>query len=189
VNPADGSAANGNPFISDPDPIAKRVYSLGHRNSFGFTFHSKTSDLWQTENGPTICDQINRIVFGGNYGWPTFPCLGQPPFIDPIILFGDGSTANPIIAPTGIVAFREDSVYPAQYHNNLLFADFNFGQLHRIVLKGGGLTDFDSHSIVCNCGQGGLIAVMHGLNVPGQDGYIYVSNINMNGSIFRVVLN
>ena len=50
-----------------------------------------------------------------------------------------------------------------------------------------GLTDFSSHTIACNCGQGGLIAVMHGLNVPGQDGYIYVSNAQI--SIFRVVLN
>jgi len=88
-------------------------------------------------------------------------------------------------APTGIVAIREDSVYPAQYHNNLLFADFNFGQLHRIVLGGVGLTDLSSHTIACDCGKGGLLAVMHGLNVPGQDGYIYVSNVS--GSIFRVV--
>ena len=44
-------------------------------------------------------------------------------YIDPIITFGPLLA----IAPTGIVAFREDSVYPAQYHNNLLFADFNFG--------------------------------------------------------------
>lgn len=32
---------------------------------------------------------------------------------------------------------------------------------------------------------------MHGLNVPGQDGYIYVTNGSFSGShsIFRVVLN
>ena len=44
----------------------------------------------------------------------------------------------------------------------------------------------DGHSIACDCGLGGLFAVMHGLNVPGQDGYIYVSN---KSGIFRVVLN
>jgi hypothetical protein len=77
-------------------------------------------------------------------------------------------------------------VYPAQYHDNLLFADFAVGQLHRIVLGGVALTDFSSHTIECNCGQGGLLAVMHGLNLPGQDGYIYVSNSS--GRIFRVVL-
>ena len=135
----------------------------------------------ETENGENDNDQINRIVGGGNYGWPIVPGGGgAPQFIDPIITF------TPTIAPTGIVAFREDSVYPAQYHNNLLFADFNGGKLHRIVLGGALLTNFVSHSIACDCGQGGLFAVMHGLNVPGQDGYIYVSN---GSSIFRVVLN
>ena len=187
VNPADGSVPSDNPFFnSNPDPNAQKVYSLGHRNSFGFTFHSHTDDLWETENGDTDCDQINRIVRGGNYGWPNSPCGGDPLYIDPIITFGNGLT-TPTIAPTGIVAFREDSVYPAQYHNNLLFADFKYGQLHRIELTGAQLTDFSNHTIACNCGQGGLLAVMHGLNVPGQDGYIYVSNVN--GSIFRVILN
>ncbi|HSA61334.1 MAG TPA: hypothetical protein VLE03_03770, partial [Nitrospiraceae bacterium] len=72
------------------------------------------------------------------------------------------------------------------YHNNLLFADFNFGKLHRIVLGGPGLTDLVSYSIACDCGWGGLLAVMQGLNVPGQDGYIYVTN---GAGIFRVVFN
>ena len=178
INP-NGSIPSDNPFSNSA------IYSYGHRNGFGFTFHSHTNDLWESENGDQVCDQINRIVRGGNYGWPDSPCGGNPLYIDPIITFTK-------IAPTGIVAFREDSVYPAQYHNNLLFADFNFGQLHRIVLTGAGLTDLSSHTIACNCGKGGLLAVMHGLNVPGQDGYIYVTNgsyASTNHRIFRVVLN
>jgi glucose/arabinose dehydrogenase len=170
-----------NPFVGTLSAPFSAIYSLGHRNSFGFTFHRHTNDLWQTENGDRDNDQINRIIAGGNYGWPD--CAGicnNPLYIDPIFTFGATR-----IAPTGIVAIREDSIYPAQYHNNLLFANFNFGQLHRIALGGVGLTDFSTHSVVCNCGQGGLLAVMHGLHVPGQDGYIYVSNGG--GSIFRVV--
>jgi glucose/arabinose dehydrogenase len=190
VNPTDGSAPNNNPFISNPDTNARKVYSYGHRNSFGFTFHPRTTDLWETENGENSDDQINRIIAGKNYGWPLCTGIcGNPQWVDPIITF------NPCcIAPTGIVAIREDSIYPAQYHNNLLFADLNGGKLHRIELTGTDLTDLapGGHSIVYPGGQGGLIAVMHGLNVPGQDGYIYVTNINNQtgiGSIFRVVLN
>jgi glucose/arabinose dehydrogenase len=157
----DGTIPSDNPFPSSA------IYSYGHRNSFGFTFHPHTNDLWETENGATDNDQINRIIAGGNYGWPLCTGIcGDPLWIDPIITF------TPTIAPTGIVAIREDSVYPAQYHNNLLFADFNGGTLHRIVLGGVGLTDLSSHTIACNCEKGGLLAVMHGLNVPGQDGYI-----------------
>jgi glucose/arabinose dehydrogenase len=171
----DGAIPSDNPF---PNAAS---YSLGHRNSFGFTFHPHTNDLWETENGVNDNDQINRIIIGGNYGWPICPGIcNDPLYIDPIRTF------TPVIAPTGIVAIREDSIYPAQYHNNLLFADFIAGQLHRIVLGGPMLTDFVSHSIACDCGLGPLFSVMHGLNVPGQDGYIYVSNRT---SIFRVVPN
>ena len=179
---SDGTIPPNNPFFNTLQAPFSAIYSYGHRNSFGLTFHPHTNDLWETENGARRDDQINRIIAGGNYGWPI--CTGicnNLLYIDPIITF------NPCcIAPTGIVAFREDSVYPAQYHNNLLFADFNFGRLHRIVLGGTMLTDYVSDSIACDCGLGGLFAVMHGLNVPGQDGYIYVSNAS---SIFRVVLN
>ena len=180
INP-NGTIPSDNPFVSTLSAPFSAIYSLGHRNGFGFTFHPHTNDLWQTENGENDNDQINRIIGGGNYGWPN--CSGicnDPLYIDPIITF------NPVIAPTGIVAIREDSAYPAQYHNNLLFTDYIFGNLHRIVLTGAELTDLSSHTIACNCGKGGLFAVMHGLNVPGQDGYVYVSN---GGSIFRVVLN
>jgi glucose/arabinose dehydrogenase len=178
-----GGIPSDNPFVNTLQVPFSSIYSLGHRNGFGFTFHSHTNDLWETENGENDNDQINRIESGGNYGWPIVPGVGgAPTFIDPIITF------TPTIAPTGIVAIREDSVYPAQYHNNLLFAEFNGGKLHRIVLGGPKLTDFVSHSIACDCGQFGLLSVMHGLNVPGQDGYVYVI-ASGSGRILRVVLN
>jgi len=198
----DGTIPPDNPFVSTPlSAPFSAIYSLGHRNSFGFTFHPLTNDLWQTENGPNDSDEINRIIEGGNYGWDLAQdrgVLNNPPnftdltkTIDPIAVYFpappcDPSSVSCTIAPTGIVAFREDSVYPAQYHNNLLFADFNGGKLHRIVLGGAMLTNFVSDSIACDCGLGPLFAVMHGLNVPGQDGYIYVSS---GSSILRVVLN
>ena len=180
INP-DGSTPADNPFISNANANAKKVFSLGHRNSLGFAFHPHTNDLWQTENGPDNNDEINRIVASGNYGWPTVRGIsGNPSFRDPILAL------TPSIAPTGITAIREDSIYPAQYHNNLLFADFNNGFLHRIVLGGAGLRELVTHTIACDCGQGPLFSIMSGLNVPGQDGFIYVTTTT---GISRVVLS
>ncbi len=180
INP-DGSMPGDNPFISNANANAKKVFSLGHRNSLGFAFHPHTNDLWQTENGPDNNDEINRIVASGNYGWPTVRGIsGNPSFRDPILAL------TPSIAPTGITAIREDSFYPAQYHNNLLFADFNNGFLHRIVLGGAGLRELVTHTIACDCGQGPLFSIMSGLNVPGQDGFIYVTTMT---GISRVVLS
>jgi Glucose / Sorbosone dehydrogenase len=58
----DGTGAKGNPFGS-------RIWSYGHRNSYGFTFDPKTHRLWETENGPECTDEINLVVKGANFGW------------------------------------------------------------------------------------------------------------------------
>ncbi|HSQ92363.1 MAG TPA: PQQ-dependent sugar dehydrogenase [Nitrospiraceae bacterium] len=135
VNP-DGSAPADNPFFSNTNTNAKKVYSLGHRNSYGFTFHGHTGHLWQTENGPSDNDEINRVVSSGNYGWPTVRgIVGNPNFRDPILAYVS------VIAPTGIIAIPENStVYPAAYRNNLLFTAWNDGRIRRVILSGPDLT-------------------------------------------------
>ena len=175
LNP-DGSTPSDNPFISHADPIAKKVFSFGHRNSFGFTFHNHTGHLWQTENGPGDNDEINRIVAGGNYGWPTAKGIARNPnFLDPILAY------TPPIAPTGIISIPEDStVYPIDYRNNLLFSDFNGGKIRRVVLSGADLAQLGSSSIVYNGGNGFLLSLM-----VGADGFVYASNAN---TIFKVVV-
>ena len=174
VNP-DGSAPTDNPFFSNANVNAKKVFSLGHRNSYGFTFHGHTGHLWETENGPGDNDEINRAVAGGNYGWPTVGGIANNPnFRDPILAY------TPTIAPTGIIAIPEDStVYPVSYRNNLLFVDFNGGKMRRVVLSGTDLTLLGSSSIAYTGGQGFLLSLM-----LGTDGYVYVSNAS---GIFKVV--
>jgi glucose/arabinose dehydrogenase len=188
VNP-DGSAPSDNPFFSNANVNAKKVFSLGHRNSYGFGFHSHTGHLWETENGPQDSDEINRVVAGGNYGWPTVRGIANTSsFRDPIAVFF-APPCNPCtIAPTGIISIPENStVYPVAYRNNLLFVDFNSGRIRRIVLSGADLTQLGSSSIAYNGGQGGLLSLM-----LGADGYVYVSyggspNQFNNGAIFKVV--
>ncbi len=174
VNP-DGSAPSDNPFFSNANANAKKVYALGIRNSYGFAFHGHTGHLWETENGPGDSDEINRIIAGGNYGWPTVRGIaGNSSFADPILVY------TPTIAPTGIVAIPEDStVYPAAYRNNLLFTAWNDGRIRRIVLTGANLTLLGSSSTAYNGGNGGLLSLM-----LGADGFVYVSNAS---GIYKVV--
>jgi glucose/arabinose dehydrogenase len=176
VNP-DGSAASNNPFILNPNPNAQKVFSFGHRNSYGFTFHPQTNHLWESENGPDDNDEINRVVSGGNYGWPIVGgIVGNPSYRDPILAF------NPVIAPTGIIAIPgNSSVYPPVYHNNLLVAVFIDGTIRHVVLSGANLDQFGGTSVAYTGGQGGLLSFM-----LGSDGYVYVSNSN---GIFRVVVS
>ena len=65
----DGSAPDDNPFVGHAD-AKPEIYSYGHRNAQGLAWHPETGELWATEIGPLGGDELNRIIPGGNYGWP-----------------------------------------------------------------------------------------------------------------------
>ena len=44
------------------------IFSSGHRNPQGLLVEKNL--ILETEHGPHGGDEINKIVFGGNYGWP-----------------------------------------------------------------------------------------------------------------------
>ena len=69
VRPNDGSAASDNPFINDPNVETRKYYAYGIRNSFGIAFDPVTGNLWQTENGPDVYDEINVVKPGFNSEW------------------------------------------------------------------------------------------------------------------------
>ena len=58
----DGRVPQGNPF-------GNYTWSYGHRNVEGITFDGR-GRLWASEFGERRRDELNRIVRGGNYGWP-----------------------------------------------------------------------------------------------------------------------
>jgi glucose/arabinose dehydrogenase len=140
---SDGSVPSDNPFPGS------RVWALGIRNAFGFDFDSSNGRLIATEAGPSSDDEINIIVKGGNYGWPTCtgPCSPHnPAFIDPIVDF------NPVVTPTGIATVEPNIYY---------FGEWNTGNLVRLNLTSTGsvvsVTQVYTQS-------GGIIAVELGPN-------------------------
>jgi len=91
------------------DPLPGPAYSMGLRNSFGICVDPTTGDLWETENGPASDDEVNRIVAGGNYGWPDQLGPGGDPsrFVDPVV-------DHPrVIVPTGCAIWHGDLYYGA----------------------------------------------------------------------------
>jgi hypothetical protein len=113
----EGGVPGDNPFGP-----SSRVYSLGHRNSFGLCIEPG-GQVWETENGPSSHDELNRIEPGGNYGWPDVSGPGGGgAFIDPVIDYPE------IIVPTGC----------AVAGGRLWWTDFS-GTLHHAALRADGL--------------------------------------------------
>jgi aldose sugar dehydrogenase len=72
----DGSAPSDNPFYAAGAEMGgevganiQKIYSYGHRNSFGMAVDPRSGDLWLQENGDDTFSEINRIVPGMNGGW------------------------------------------------------------------------------------------------------------------------
>jgi glucose/arabinose dehydrogenase len=65
----DGEFPSDNPTNFGPG-AAPGLWSIGHRNPQGAAIQPTTGELWITEHGPQGGDELNRIVPGGNYGWP-----------------------------------------------------------------------------------------------------------------------
>lgn len=83
---SDGSIPADNPFATPmTNTDVHRWYAYGVRNSFGLAFDPAFDDpanlrLWDTENGPTLYDEINLVPAGMNSGWT--PIMG-PNDLDP----------------------------------------------------------------------------------------------------------
>ena len=72
-----GAIPKDNPFWQAPGelkPASSRntVWSYGHRTAQGLSTDPITGEIWSTEMGPRGGDEVNRIVQGGNYGWPLY---------------------------------------------------------------------------------------------------------------------
>jgi glucose/arabinose dehydrogenase len=70
----DGGVPPTNPVIGGRRTL---IFSLGHRNPQGISTQPGTGAVYAVEHGPDRSDEINRIVGGGNFGWPCYTGPGQ----------------------------------------------------------------------------------------------------------------
>ena len=120
----DGSIPEDNPLGP-----ANPTYALGLRNSFDLAFDPISGTLFATENSTNARDEINRIVSGGNYGWPEVQGSSESAFQNPLIDLGDSS-----VVPTGI-DFAPDARYGTDRRGKLFYGEFLFGRVHCVELN------------------------------------------------------
>ncbi|MCC6178724.1 MAG: PQQ-dependent sugar dehydrogenase [Chloroflexi bacterium] len=162
LNP-DGSVPDDNPFPGSP------VYAYGFRNPFGLTFQPGTGTVFVTENSGDHDDEVNRVVPGGNYGFPEFEGPGgDPRFIDPV-----WSSGTKTIGPTNLTFYTGDQI--PQYKNDLFFCAVNTGTLMRLRLQAPDDKQVEAAEEVANNCHLGV--------TNGPDGALYYASI---AQIFRL---
>ncbi|WP_435062085.1 PQQ-dependent sugar dehydrogenase [Halobaculum sp. EA56] len=103
-----GEAAPDNPDVDGGDP---RVFTYGHRNPQGLVWLPDGTPV-VNEHGPAGRDEINRLVPGGNYGWPDvrtaeeYESLGE----DSDVRRPLANTRTSTWAPTGSLFYTGDAV-------------------------------------------------------------------------------
>ena len=108
VDASTGAGAVGNPFTAAP-----LVYTYGHRNLQGLALRPGTNQMWSVEHGPTIDDEINLLVSGGNYGWDPVPGYNQSVPMTDLVKYPDAveakwSSGSPTIATSGGIFIEGD---------------------------------------------------------------------------------
>lgn len=121
----DGSIPSDNPYPGSP------VYTLGHRNMFGIAFDGDGTGMI-AENGDFHYDELNIIIKGANYGFPTL----QPPNLPPER--AENTAVKPVrsywdaIAPTQMIYYTGDSM--PELKGKFVFGSFT-GDLYAVRLS------------------------------------------------------
>ena len=143
----DGSVPDDNPFVdyfsenplADDEGVYGEIWSLGHRNPLGMAF-DLDGQLWEIEMGPAGGDELNRIVRGGNYGYPLVSNGDhydsreipdhdtRPEFDEPAIWW------TPVISPGDLMIYRGD-LFPG-WRGDAFAAGLSSRAIVRIELDG-----------------------------------------------------
>ena len=102
--------------VPEDNPFGTLVYSFGHRNPQGLAWDSR-DQLWASEFGQNTWDELNRIVPGGNYGWPLAEGqAGDPAYIEP-----ERQWSTDQASPSGI-AIVNDTIFMASLRGQRLWS-------------------------------------------------------------------
>ena len=118
----------------------KTVISIGHRNPQGLVVDNE--NIIATEHGPKGGDEINKVIFGKNYGWPIasygqhYP-IGKETDIKPYLKsHKDNNFEEPIYSFVPSIGISQIIKVPNTFSNlwedNYLISSLNAGSLFRV---------------------------------------------------------
>ena len=144
----DGSVPGDNPFGGAPD-IRPEIWSWGHRNPQGAGLDAEGT-LWVSEHGAKVCDEVNAIRRGANYGWPVIS-YGRHYSGARI---GEGTEKagmeqpahywDPSIAPSGLLVYQ-GAMFP-DWQGDIFVGSLKFDYIARLELADGALREVEQIS-------------------------------------------
>ena len=181
INP-DGSVPPDNPFVGREGALPE-IWSYGHRNVQGAALHPVTGELWANEHGPKGGDELNRVLPGRNYGWPTVSYgteytgekisdSGTAPGIEPPVHYW-----VPSIATSGLMFYTGDR-FPA-WRGSAFVGGLKSQQLVRLRLEGDRVVEEERL-------LRGVVKERVRDVEQGPDGYIYLLTDEDNGRLLRL---
>ncbi|MEM7292381.1 MAG: PQQ-dependent sugar dehydrogenase [Pseudomonadota bacterium] len=190
----DGSVPEDNPFWESADARAESstrhtVWSYGHRTAQGLEGHPITGEIWESEMGPRGGDEVNKIVAGGNYGWPLYTNgldydsteisigedLGLNFPIEDTVLPAVDFTPAPALSN---LTFHNGDIF-TQWESDILIGSLKALTLYRLRFKDDALVE--KETLVTELGRIRDVEM-------GADGFVYIAiEHNDDGSIVRLV--
>jgi glucose/arabinose dehydrogenase len=165
---ADGSIPQDNPFVGQADAKGE-IWAYGLRNPYTFAFQESTGALYVNDVGGDLYEEVNKVVRGGNYGWPT--CEGMctvQNMINPIYAY-DHSVGRAITGGD----FYHGTQFPEQYRNSYFFADYLSPWIKQLDANTHAVTDFAT-------GVSGAVDLK-----VGPDGALYYLSY-LNGTVSKI---
>jgi hypothetical protein len=98
-----------NPFVGQAG-VVQEIFAYGLRNPYTFSVDRQTGELYVADVGQNDVEEIDRIVKGGNFGWP----IKEGSFF-----FDPNGTGEGFVTTAPVVAVPSDLVDPiAQYDHD-----------------------------------------------------------------------
>jgi aldose sugar dehydrogenase len=176
----DGSVPKDNPFTGR-DGAKPEIWTLGHRNVLSAALDGQNR-LWVVEMGPKGGDELNLVVAGKDYGWPTIGYgeeysghriheTTQAPGLEQPVYYWD-----PVISPSGMVVYSGD-LFP-EWRGNFFVGGLSSQALVRLVIEGDRVV-----------GEERLLTDLSARIrevVQGPDGALYLLTDARNGKLLKV---
>jgi len=174
----DGTVPADNPVPGSP------VWAWGLRNPQGLAF-APNGQLYHSDHGDAIADEVNRVVKGSNYGWPHVEGYvdtdEETAFVRDTAIREPLRAWTPTIAPAGMAFYASDAI--PEFHNSLLLTTLKGNGLHVLKLADDG-GNIVSDTILFQQVFGRLRSVCV---LPNGDIYIGTSNRDWNPNGFADV--